>query len=115
VMRPRWPSIGGESIRSVYPTNKYESKILTSPTCSNLSRRIPTLAQLDGTPIVAISFDVSEASTSAAAQPTGAAASTSKSFPFPMQGSLIAGIDQGLVAGFLTKCVISPFHLVDTY
>ncbi|TRM64263.1 hypothetical protein BD626DRAFT_491278 [Schizophyllum amplum] len=64
-----------------------------------MARRFTTLELLDQEPIMKISFDVPEASTSATPVPVAKATS----FPLPMGGSFITGVDGTIINNFLMR------------
>ncbi|KAJ2926056.1 hypothetical protein H1R20_g11039, partial [Candolleomyces eurysporus] len=63
-----------------------------------LTRRFPSLEVLDSEPVAQISFGVQQA---AAAIPVKKPDATT--FPYPMSGSFITGVDGGLVSNFLVR------------
>jgi len=75
---------------------------------STIAGIFPSLNVLDGEPIAKIAFDVPESSTSS----TPVTRPTATTFPEPMGGSLIAGVDGGMVAGFLMKYVPNLLHII---
>ena len=68
---------------------------------SEMARRFTTLELLDQEPIMKISFDVPEAAASSSSTPVPVNKSTT--FPLPMGGSFITGVDGVLINNFLMR------------
>ncbi|CAK5268652.1 unnamed protein product [Mycena citricolor] len=72
---------------------------------NEIARRFPNLELLDQEPIAKIAFDVASTTTN-----TSVPAPSSTTFPVPMGGSFIDGVDSTLVTNFLSRF----FPLLDT-
>ena len=93
---------GKDSERYKRPVNSFHSSpCIAYYLCSQVARRFPSLEMLDMEPIPKIAFDVPHASASHA-MPAGPAPTT---FPVDMGESFIAGVDGGLLSGFLMRYV----------
>ncbi|KAL1727844.1 hypothetical protein EV714DRAFT_253365 [Schizophyllum commune] len=88
--------LGGNPVRDTeYQHNRGEQYRL------EMARRFTTLELLDQEPIMKISFDVPEAAASSSSTPVPVNKSTS--FPLPMGGSFITGVDGVLINNFLMR------------
>jgi len=65
---------------------------------SEMARRFSSLEMLDSEPVAAISFDAPQTTASVSVKKPDAT-----SFPFPMSGTFITGVDGQIVSAFLVR------------